>query len=180
MKQSLRVRMPDPVRPAPTMRGPRRKPSQGNGLGLARLLALFAALGAGGVTYVSVQTLGQLVLQQHKGAAAAGAGVALSGGTSWRDTWKLASELGAGGVLGCPSLRNALMLLGPANEWLQLKVAIPWDQLIASVAICPTTAFVGTCHGSSEVDQYRAGHATEPCGQSAVGVRSVDASRTQM
>lgn len=78
------------------MRGPRRKSAQGNGLGLVRVLALFAALGAGGVTYVSVQTLGKLVLQQHQGAAAAGAGEAVSGGGGWRETWKLASELGAG------------------------------------------------------------------------------------
>jgi hypothetical protein len=79
-----------------TMRGPRRKSASGNGLSTARLLAIFSALGAGGVTYISVQSLGQLVLQQHQGAVGTGSGAAVSGGGNWRNTWKLASELGAG------------------------------------------------------------------------------------
>lgn len=78
------------------MRGSRRKPHQADGLGLARIITLLAALAAGGITYASVQTLGQLVLQQHKGVAAAGAGAAVASGAGWKETWRLASELGAG------------------------------------------------------------------------------------
>jgi hypothetical protein len=94
--KSMRSRVLKPVRVSHTMRGPRRKPAAGNGLSTARLLAIFSALGAGGVTYISVQSLGQLVLQQHQGAVGTGSGAAVSGGGNWRNTWKLASELGAG------------------------------------------------------------------------------------
>ena len=92
----MRSRISEPIRASHTMRGPRRKPASGNGLSTARLLAIFSALGAGGVTYISVQSLGQLVLQQHQGAVGAESGAAVSGGGNWRNTWKLASELGAG------------------------------------------------------------------------------------
>lgn len=113
----MRSRAPEPICGSHTMRGPRRKPAQGNGLGLARVLALFAALGAGGVTYVSVQTLGQLVLQQHQGAAAAGATLSTGGG--WRETWKLASELGAGE--DHISTKRVLLLVGTKCSALLLQ-----------------------------------------------------------
>ena len=109
-----------------TMRGPRRKPASGNGLSTARLLAIFSALGAGGVTYISVQSLGQLVLQQHQGAVGTGSNAAISGGGNWRNTWKLASELGAG-------------------EQFHQDIMLP---LSSNRPVCPRTAAADNCRSS--------------------------------
>ncbi len=110
----MRSRVSEQFRVSHTMRGPRRKPVSGNGLSTARLLAIFSALGAGGVTYISVQSLGQLVLQQHQGAVGAESGAAISGGGNWRNTWKLASELGAGERSHCNTM---LPLIGTKQLW---------------------------------------------------------------
>ena len=92
------------------MRAPlRRKSPAAPSLGAARLIALLAALAAGGVTYVSVQSLGQLVLQLHSGVVAAGVGATLSSGAGWKETWRLASELGTGDKYSWTERRNLRM-----------------------------------------------------------------------
>ena len=81
---------------------PRRKPRPDQ-LARARLLAVVGVCITGAVTFASVNKLGTLVTQQHLGLASAAAAAAGASGGNWKDTWRLASDLGAG-----PAFHSAL------------------------------------------------------------------------
>ncbi len=73
----------------------KRKP-QPDQLAQARWAAIIVACITGLITYTSVKTMGTLVVRQHAGASAAAASASVATGGGWKDTWRLASELGAG------------------------------------------------------------------------------------